>query len=283
MSSVAVAGHVRITGAPPRERMHSLLTVPNVLVPQDELESHWQSGVVIDGYPDEVPELWEGCSEGTFRTKNEGSPTPIAQFTAFNLYVSINCSGLGIGNPERFAERAAAVLRATQAHGVEEALSQGIVGLDNPYLGDVNLDILGAGAVSAQVGLSYLEEAIGATGRQGIIHITPPVAAALAPLVARDDEPSRPVYTTAGTPLAIGSGYQGTDPVSGSTPAAGQSWIFATGPVEVRIDDTVELVPDDIASALDRTLNDVVYRAEKTAVVSWDTALQSGVLVDWSP
>ena len=50
--------------------------------------------------------------------------------------------------------------------------------------------------------------------------------------------------------------------------------------VEVRIDDTVSL--PDFSEALDRANNDVTYRAEKIAIVSWDTALQAGILVDWT-
>ena len=283
MSSLAVGGLVPVNGPLPRERMHSLLTVPGVVVPSGELEDHWQGGIAVYGYPDSVPELWEGCSDGTFRTKGEGGEVPQAVFTSFVMYVAISCSAMGIGSPEEFARRAELVLEATQAFGVERALAQGIVGLDNPYLGDANLDILAGGvAVSAGIALSYLEEAIGETGRAGIIHLTPAVASALQAIPTGDEGAVSPIFTAAGTSIAIGAGYQDTDPDSGATPGTTEDWVFASGPVHVRIDDVVELVPEDFASSLDRTVNDVIYRAEKVAVVSWDTSLQAGVLVDWA-
>jgi hypothetical protein len=282
MSALAVGGHIPILGPAPRERAHSLLTVPGVLVATDELEPYWKSGIAVLGYPDEVPALWEGCSAGTFRTKSEGSTPPQAVFTSFVLYVPISCSALGVGNFEEFTERGAAVLRATQAYGMELALAQGVTGIDNPYLGDANLDILAAGAaVSAGVALSYLDEYIAASGRQGLIHITPAVANALSAIPVGDDDPVGPVYSVAGTPIAIGAGYADTIPDGEAAPAATEDWIFATGPVEVRIEDTVDS-PESITEALERSLNDVTVIAEKVAVVSWDAHLQGGVLVDWA-
>jgi hypothetical protein len=269
---------VAVDGALPRERLHSLLTVPGVLVPQDELEEHWQGGIAVYGYPSDTPSLWEGCSEGTFRTKGDGEPAPTAVFVSFVIYIPINCTALGIGDPEEFAERAAEVLRATQAFAVEQALSQGVVGLDNPFLSDVNVNVLATGVTPVQ-GIAYLERAIAETGRQGLIHITPSVASSLQPFTQKDD-PTEPLYTGAGTPIAVGAGYVGAD--AGTNPDTNSDWIFASGPVHVRIEDNVSMVPDNIAGALDRGVNDVVYRAEKVAVVSWDTALQAAVLVDWA-
>ena len=53
--------------------------------------------------------------------------------------------------------------------------------------------------------------------------------------------------------------------------------------------DTVEIVGRDgaharelLREALDRETNFVVYRAEKTFVVEWDTELQAAVLVNWA-
>ena len=107
MSSLAVGGHVPVIGPAPRERMHSLLTVPGVVV--DTAGDHWKAGINVMGYPEEVPALWEGCSAGTFRTKAEGEPQPQATFTSFVLYVPISCSALGMGDFDDFKARAAAV------------------------------------------------------------------------------------------------------------------------------------------------------------------------------
>lgn len=277
MSSTAVGGYVVVNG-PLRERQHSLLTVPGVLVPSEELAGdHWKAGVAVYGYPDQTPDLWEGCSEGTFRTKSEGDPSPTAEFSAFVMYIPIFCTASGIVL-EEFAERAAAVLRITQAYAIEQALSQGVAGLNNRYLADANVTVLATNVTPAQ-GLSYLENAIAEKGRGGVIHLTPAVASALYPVDQRANS-AEPLYTGAGTPIAVGAGYVGAD--AGTNPDANSDWIFASGPVEVRIEDDVTMVPDTIGEALDRALNDVVYRAEKVAVVSFDHSVQAGVLVDWA-
>lgn len=276
MSSLACETHIVVDGPLPVERVHTLLTVPNVLVAG--LEDHWENGVITWGYPEDTPSLWEGGLQGTFRTKLEGGTFPSGTFTSFVLYVPVSCTASGM-TPDEFAERAGRVLRITQAFGVEQALAQGVVGLSNPYLGDANLVPLGGGAVSARIAVSHLEDAIAQTGRGGIIHLTPAVLDALQPVRISDD-PTAPLYTGAGTPISVGAGYIGTDPVSQASPGTTSDWVFATGPVEVRIDEEVDL--PEIGDALDRVMNDVTYRAEKIAVVSWDVALQVGVLADWA-
>ena len=39
----------------------------------------------------------------------------------------------------------------------------------------------------------------------------------------------------------------------------------------------------DITEVLDRSNNDVTFRAERYVLVEWDTVLQAAVLVDWTP
>lgn len=276
MSSLACGAHIVIDGPLPVERMHTLLTVPGVVV---DKEDHWESGVDVFGYPEDVPTPWTDNLSGTFRTKTDGTDAPQGSFEPVTLYLPVSCTASGM-TPAEFEDRAGRVLQVTQAYGVERALAGGISGTSNPYLSDSNMATPnGATAVSARVGLSFLEEALAATARGGIIHVTPAVMDALEPVCQRDDA-SAPLYTGAGTPISVGTGYAGITPSGQSAPATTKDWIYVSGPVEVRIDDAVAL--PNIADALDREFNDVVYRAEKMAVVSWDTSLQAGVLVDWA-
>jgi hypothetical protein len=281
MSSIAVSGLITAAGPVPQERMHTLLTVPGVNL--GDPEGRWEMGVNIWGYPMAVPDVWVECTDGTTRAKDEDSEQRVVGFTSFELYVPVKCSARG--NARELAERALAVLRATQAYGVEKALAHGIVGLSNKHLVDSDLISLATG-VSASVGIRYLDKAIAATGRQGLIHVTPQVldAAGIA-LHGRADE-ADPIYSQAGTPVAVGAGYVGADPhidqPALAAPGATTDWIFATGPVEARIEDEPRQLPEELAEALDRSNNDVIYRAEKVAEVGWDTALQVGVLVDWA-
>lgn len=277
MSTITAVGPaLDINGPLPVAPPYSLLSVPGVLV---EGGDRWMNGVNVYGYPSDSPSTWEPCSTGTFRTKAEGNAPPTPRFDSFGFYVPITCSAMGMGDWREFAERAEVVLDATQSFAIEDALSQGVQLSTNPFFGDANLDILGGGAVTPEVGLRWLEDAIGATGRMGIIHATPATVAAWE---FEALETGVALRTPNGTPVASGGGYIGTDPTSGATPAAGQAWAFATGPIRVFLSES-SLVGDDINGTLDTSNNDVTFRAEKYALAIWDTALQAGVLIDWTP
>lgn len=277
MSTVTAIGPaLAIDGPLPLVRPHRLLSLPGVLV--NDGSDRWMNGVNVYPFPEETPALWEPCSSGTYRDKSEGAGVDRPRFDAFGLYIPITCSALSIGDWREFASRAEKVLDATISHGIEEALSQGVDTSSNPYLGDAGVTVLGGGAVSAAVGLAYLEDAIGATGRGGILHATPSVITAWGELL---DEVDGVLLTKNGTPVAAGSGYIGAT-ANGSSPAAGQSYAFASGPVQVRMSET-QLVAPDINGTLDTSTNDVTFRAERYALATWDTALQSAVLIDWTP
>ena len=65
---------------------YGLLTVPGVRV---ELDSSYMNGVNLWGYPVETPDLWEPCSAGTFRDKNDESTWDQPRFDAFVAYLPI--------------------------------------------------------------------------------------------------------------------------------------------------------------------------------------------------
>lgn len=277
MSVVAVGPALDLDGPLPVAPEYSLLSLPGVLV--EEGEGPWLMGVNVDAYPVEVPIHWEPCATGTFREKDEGEDAPMPRFDAFGIFIPITCSSISFGsNWEDFAGRAEKVLQATQSFGVEQALAAGVAGSTNPFLGDSNVTVLGGGALTPAAGLSWLENAIGATGRGGIIHASPAVAAAWGFDKLETGEVLR---TVNGTPIAVGGGYIDvtTDSVN---PGDGTDYAFATGPVQVRLSPVV-LVGDNINGTLDTSNNDVTFRAERYALATWDTALQAAVLIDWSP
>jgi hypothetical protein len=255
------------------------LATPGVVVSEDA--GRWLNGVNVRAYPEDVPDLWAPCSEDAYRVKTDGETGRITTFDAFVCYLPITCSSLGVYQDlQGQAER---VLEATYSFAVEEGLAQGVPTTANPWFGDVNLTILGGGAVTPTVALSYLENAIGETGRKGMIHATPAVVTAWTRLALVGDDPGDPesnLVTLNGTPVVSGGGYIGTDPASGSTPGTGQDWAFATGPVQVRIG---PVVMTDVRQSLERSENVLTFRAERYVLAQWDGALQSGILVDWTP
>jgi hypothetical protein len=272
----AIGPALDLNGPPPVAPEHRLLSVPGVVQGVADRELN---GVNVWGYPEDTPSLWEPCSTGTYRVKGEDSLWSQPRFDSFVAYLPISCSTI-TASPEVFADRAEAALRATLSFGIEQALAQGVDGSANPFFGDTNLTQLGGGAVSAQAGLNYLENAIGETGRQGMIHATPGTVSAwnYVNLLQEGDV----LRTANGTPVVSGGGYINTDPagLTGSDPTVGQEWAFATGPVHVYLADSPGL---DVPEYVDRENNLIIYRAERYVLATWDTALQSGVLIDWTP
>lgn len=272
-------GRIRVDAATPQAPLHNLLSVPGVLLEG----GRWEGGVNVWGYVDALPLTWDACTSGTFRDKDDGSENtrPTESFDSFAIYIAEQCTTISVaGDLQGFAARTRAVLEASQSFAVEQALAQGVDGTSNKYLGDGDLVSL-AQNVSAKVGLSWLENAIGATGRRGMIHITPAVAIAAGVALDSLDDPRTVLFTPSGNVIVIGAGYIGTDPDDETSPSSGKDWIFATGPVQVRLSDVLS-GPEELPGLVDHELNDVVYRAEKLANVSWDGSLQVGVLVDWT-
>lgn len=272
----AVGPALDIDGPLPTRPPFSLLEIPGVL---QEGEGRWLNGVNVYGYPEGTPGAWEPCSTGTFRQKDEGGEVSTPRFDPVGLYQAITCSALNFGDNWRdFAERAERALDARLSFGVERVLSQGVTLSTNPFLGDSDVTVLGGGAVTPIVALSWLEQAIGETGQRGMIHADPATVAAWSAYLRVD---GNTLYTFNDTPVAAGGGYIGGD-AGASSPGTGQSYAYATGPVEVFVGDP-QLVGGDINGTLDTSNNDVTFRAERFVLAEWDTALQAAVLVDWTP
>ena len=132
--------------------------------------------------------------------------------------------------------------------------------------------------MTPDVGLRWLENAVGATGRQGILHADPAVGSAWFDSLYGENSVW---YTASGNPVAVDGGYIGAT-ANGSSPASGQSYAFASGPVRAYVGET-RLVGDDINGTLNTASNDVTFRSERFVLVEWDTALQAAVLIDWTP
>jgi hypothetical protein len=272
-------------GLRPRRPRHSLLETEGVLVTEDA--TRILNGVNVLMYPTGCSELWEPCSDGTFRTKNDDSTQLNVRFDSFVVYKALTCSTISVGGGERadeWAARAERVLDATLSAGVERALAEGVEGSSNPFFGDANVDVLGGGtAVSPSVALSYLEEAIGASCRQGMLHFTPGAVAGLQafPLEGGADNE---LITANGTPVVSGDGYIGVDTPWLTSPGTGESWAFATGRVQVHLGPMVSF---PLRESLDREENITTFRAEKYALAIWDgidtdELAAAAVLVDWA-
>jgi hypothetical protein len=280
-----------LDGPLPVARRFSLLKTPGIVIEEvgEDESPRWMSGIAVYGYPAGKPFTWEPCSVGTYRTKQTSADDPAQpgdRFDPFAIYFPLECSTFD-ARDESFIDRARLVLDKTLSHGVESALANGVDQSNNRSFGDTNLVIL-ATNVSPRIGLSYLEDAIGFyTGRQGLIHATPAIVSAWGfgseftqeGGDVRDDPGEVTLRSRCGTPVISGSGYIGADPVNGDSPGPHKGWAFATGNVEVRIGDGPHV---SIPESLDRSDNTVTVYPERFVVADWDTALQVGVLIDWT-
>ncbi len=276
MTVAAIAGpRLDLDGPRPVAPRHSLLNTPGVVVADDDL-GRWLNGVNVIGYPASVPLTWNACipESSDLGVKDEGEAGDQAQFDPFVCYLPVTCSSLSYPYIRDWSE---VVLEATYSFPVEEVLvGKAVAGLGpNPSLGDGNVQVLAGGsAKSPIVALSYLENAIAATGREGLIHATPAIITQLNTDTFLNPEQ---LITTNGNYVVSGDGYVNAT-ANGLTVGAGQDWMFASGPVQVRIS---PLAITSLSESLDRSDNTITFRAERWVLVTWDTSLQAAVKVDW--
>lgn len=288
MSAITASAGITLdlNGPVPQPYPHGILSIPGVNLSNAEgREPRWLHGVHVDGSLMAMPDFWDPCSVGTFREKADGEPGSMPRFDAFGMFIAHTCSSFGMGEWEDFKQKARATLDATAQWAVEHVLAYGVTlsTNTNPFFGDTNVNVLGGAAVGPDTGLSWLEKAIGDSGRAGLIH-APPQVAVRWDLRLRNGV----MVTMAGTTVVIGGGYSEA-PADGSAPASGQDYAFATGPVQVRISDVN--FAEELNGSLDTTTNEVTYRAEKFALATWEGLPQAdpdilqaaAVLVDWTP
>lgn len=245
----------------------------------------WGNGAQVYPYPVDTGSSFDPCSTGTFAQKDEGSTPPLPIFAAFTAYLPETCTSSRIVSEEYFRARAQLAFQAVESGIYENVLATGgaLNGSGQPYLGDSNLVVLGGGPVSPLEGLALLEDAIGSTFRRGMIHVTPATLVALLFFGEAIRVVGKSLQSTDGDDVVVGNGYIGVLPdTHNAALTSTQAWAFATGPVQVRREPNIRIYPDYLYQALDRAENIVTYRAERDALVTWDTVAQFGVLIDRS-
>jgi hypothetical protein len=290
MAIIAVGPEFAIDGPLPARRPYglvdsTLVTVPAPAVAEDIGAERWANGICVHGYLDEVAQGWGVCNDEMSPGEKDGqqNPVPLPCFGPLTVYVAETCSSPYIRTYDDFKARADIVLAAVESAAVAREFVMGEWVPGNPHLGDTNLvQPLGSTPTSVIDGIAILEDAIAETGRGGVIHIPPSVAWAITAIGGRDalNPVNGKLYTANGTLVIPDAGYAGVYPEGESAPDLGETWIFATGPVETLRTAQIEQTPATVSEALDRLNNTVEYRAERYYIPFWDTALQVGVLVD---
>lgn len=249
----------------------------------------WMNGVQVWPYPTGLADTWDSCSSGSEGgIKSYGDDVPLPEFGALTVYLAESCSSYSIGDDQdAYMARATAALTAVESATVARELLTGTQLIANPHLADGQGTFPNAdSATSVAMGIGLLEEEIAASGRLGLIHVSPLIMS----MMHREwwFDPERAWHRTVNGNVVIADpGYRGgATPLGHAAPAGDQQWIYASGPVDIRRSEMF-VTPDNVAEALDRGSgatnsrpNTITYRAERYYLVDWDTTVQAAVLVD---
>lgn len=289
MTTNLFGGAILVNGPVPSPPEFNLLTVARPFDSPDVGENvpeRWAMGMAVWPYSPDLPSGHDPCADGTFAIKGSGSTSAVPKFASFTAYLAEHCSTLGTAwDIEGYADRAVAAFAGVEYYALEKQLMSGSYNASAPWICDLSVTYptASATAISAEAALEFLEDAIGGTGRRGVIHATPSTVIAW----ARDwlvFKQGNQLVTTNGTPVVSGAGYIGAHPVAQPADAATsrKSWAFATGPIVYQRGSEIIQLPRTPAEAIDRSYNTVTYRAERDYIVGWDQQLQAAVHIDRS-
>lgn len=285
MTVSASVGLLPLQAPLPTPRKYTLLDVAQLV---DPVNDRWLGGAWINGFPPGPAATHDPFSTGTDRIKVEAGVIPNPMAGTFTVYLVGSCTAQSVGpDPTYWTDRLRLAFEAVEAQAVERVLATGDGHATlGAFLIDANMEELGSGAESPTEALALLEQAIAeANAGQGVIHATPATATYWASKYLV--EPDRNLLRTiaCGTPVVVGAGYIGAIPTG--TVGAKQEWAFASGPIAVTRSE-IEIMPTDYAQAIDRTMNDVTFLAERHYLINWvarqddsdSDHVQAGVLVD---
>jgi hypothetical protein len=240
----------------------------------------------IEDYPTGEASVQGAGATGSLGVKAFNAVIDQEDVTGFTVYLGVECMTVS-AKREEFRQRLQAAFRAIEGQAVERMLVDADLTQVEPYLTNANMENMGA-AVSPTEGLAKLENAIAAVGN-GMIHVTPATATALAGATLIQRRAPNIIETLLGTVVVVGAGYIGAYPMGGSAPSTDQEWAFASAFVEVHRDQD-EILGPTVGQSMDRSTNVVPLIAERNYLLAWvgrqapgDTNhIQSGVLIDRS-
>lgn len=201
----------------------------------------------------------------------------------FSVETTLKSSTMG-NDPKDIEKSAKSALDVVTPKALERELWEGGIAKtltatnSNRYLAHataVDMTPTPGTGVKVHYGLGLLEEAIGnaTIGSVGVIHAPPSVVSALG--IEGD---KKGLATNLGTGVVAGSGYTRMGP-SGALATGSLRWIYATGPVSVRLG-AINITPEKLNQAVDISQNNITYFVDRPAAVTWSTSNLYAVLVD---
>lgn len=254
----------------------------------NERESFWTSGITYENQ-DAGLVIVNGSIFGANPTEtvtvvdNTDSPEHFKTYYPFDVKASVKVSTMGT-NPAEIEASAKKALGIVMQKAIEIEFWNGDIAKlldsanDNRYLASTqSIDVTPTAgtAVKVRYGLALLEEALGNAplGAAGVIHAPRVVGSAL-----NLDKDGKKLVTPLGNSVVSGVGYSKKGP-NGSDAGAGKAWMYATGPVSVRVGPTI-VTPEKLNQALNIRINEIQYFVDGSAAVTWATTDAYAVLVD---
>lgn len=268
-------------------------------MPKDDTAGRWVEGIAYQPESDGGAWVSSYCTSPTANdSSNLESQVGAVEWAPYILHADDTCSTFGFTEHD-WMGRAQRRMDVATPKGLEHELWSGAVsqadGLGNRCLAppttalatewgyqDLNAGYLGGSATYPSIRRAFevLEQFLSdcGLGARGMIHCRPEALPYLT-TIRRDGDY---ILTARDTIVVPGTGYPQVGP-NGATPVLGNTWMFATGIVEVRIGDIVT-VPDDsdnindwLRQSMDRDNNTVTVRAERPGLASWDGVCHGGI------
>jgi hypothetical protein len=302
--------------APPplRPPLISLVTsARDALANGDETDGRWMEGFEFRPEANKDPVIRDWCtSDGSNDDVPSEQPAgDLVQTVPWMVEVEDDCTVLGFRGTD-YVGRAERALAAATPKGVEREFWTGTVaqaaGWPNRYLADnsnaVDVTPTPGTAVVLPEAVELLEDALamcGAGGR-GMIHC----AAWSTPSYSLVRNEGGLLLMPRGTIVVPGDGYLGTGPDGTDPSSSGETWLYATGVVDLRLG-PIEVFgqqgasrqgdagqwfdpassgfdPERFAPVLvDRTVNKLAVRARRMVAATWDGACLFAVLAALNP
>lgn len=256
----------------------------NSVKPLTNVDSHWEvGGLWWEDYlcTSGVESFIDVCPPVSGFTKPAERNSQFCSSDPFVVVGSYKCPPVGRPADQAF-EIARRRLLKWVGREVEKTLWTGVIqngtGTINPSFaygnsecGIVPIDVNPAGSVRPVEAFALLESALGDTvGCGGLIHSPDYISN----YFVRDRllvQQNGGIYTYTGTQLILANGYPGSGPAN-VAPAAGEIWLFASGPL-ILVKSDIFQIPENITEGMNRMINDVEIRAEQFFSIGFSCAL----------
>lgn len=274
-----------VAAIPVRPPRFGLVAASSALGAVDE---RWQADRGFESVP-------EGCGEsGVLALECEGDTAQMTVAggqglnagTPFVVWAGDRCSALAFQSRD-WQARARRQLEVTRSFQIARELWDGALaagGIDNPLLTDLTSDTVTAGAADPVDALACLEAGMAEQGfgRQGMIHMPPQLMAhyVAASAVVRD---GATFVSPMGHVVVPDAGYTGSGP--GGSAAGASQWMYGTDVIALRLAEVMTVPTSlsdarDLASAMDRTVNDITVWAVQVVAYQWDRCVHVAAEVD---